>query len=277
MGKSTALKYLALTWADGTEEQLTRFKFIFHISLKHVEDDSSIESIIISQHKGLKANNVRCEEIKDILEGQVSQVLLLVDGHDEYKTGRNTDIDKAIARDTLWNCWMILTSRETEQLRDIKENMDAEAEIKGFEGDNIRRYLTRSLGNEEDTNNFLEQAAESDLYVENKNTRYVYYAEILKIPLILSMLCTLFVFNIKTLAGTKGKVMQNIVDRCIDREAIRVRGQKAAGNAKLALFKLGKLAWKGLTEPGKRLLFEKVCFTYCFFYKIWSIISKTYM
>ena len=158
MGKSTALKYLALTWADGTEEQLAKFKFIFHISLKHVQDDSSIESIIISQHKGLKANNVRCEEIKEILEGNASQVLLLIDGHDEYKTGRNSDIDKAIVRVALWNCWLILTSRETEQLRDIRENMDAEAEIKGFEGDNIRRYLTRSLGNEEDTNNFLEQA-----------------------------------------------------------------------------------------------------------------------
>ena len=143
-----ALKYLALTWADGTEQQLARFKFIFHISLKHVKDNSSIESIIIAQHKGLKANSVRCEEIKDILEGNASQVLLLIDGHDEYKTGGNTDIDKAIVRDALWNCWLILTSRETEQLRDIKENMDAEAEIKGFEGDNIRQYVTRSLGNE---------------------------------------------------------------------------------------------------------------------------------
>ena len=103
------------------------------------------------------------------------------------------------------------------------------------------------------------------LYFENKDASYVNYAEILKIPLILSMLCTLFVSNFKTLAGTKGKVMQNIVDRCIDREAIKVKGQKAAGNAKQAFFKLGKLAWKGLTEPGKRLLFEKVC--YIFFVK----------
>ena len=261
-----ALKYLALTWADGTEQQLARFKFIFHFSLKHVKDDSSIESIIIAQHKGLKANSVRCEEIKDILEGNASQVLLLIDGHDEYKTGRNSDIDKAIVRDALWNCWLILTSRETEQLRDIKENMDAEVGIKGFEGDNIRQYVTRSLGNEEDTKTFLEQAAESDLYSDSKNTNYVYNAEILKIPLILSMLCTLFVSNVKTLAGTKGKVVQNIVDRCIDREAIKVAGQKAVGNAKQALFKLGKLAWKGLTEPGKRLLFEKVC--YIFFCQI---------
>ena len=210
----------------------------------------------------MKANSVRCEEIKAILEGNASQVLLLIDGHDEYKTGRNSDIDKAIVRDALWNCWLILTSRETEQLRDIRENMDAEAEITGFEGDNIRRYLKRSFGNEEDTKTFLEQAAESDLYSEYKSTNYVYYAEILKIPLILSMLCTLFVSNVKTLAGTKGKVMQNIVDRCIDKEAIKVTGQKAVGNAKQALFKLGKLAWKGLTEPGKRLLFEKVCYIF---------------
>ena len=54
-----------------------------------------------------------------------------------YKTGQNTDIDAAIKKESLWNCWMILTSRETEQIKDVKEYMDAEAEIHCFDENNL--------------------------------------------------------------------------------------------------------------------------------------------
>ena len=63
MGKSTAMKHLAITWADGTSEELKKFQFVFHISLKHVKDNSPIENIIIAQNIGLKANAVTPGEI----------------------------------------------------------------------------------------------------------------------------------------------------------------------------------------------------------------------
>ena len=52
-----------------------------------------------------------------------------------------------------------------------------------------------------------------------------------------------------------------MVDRCIDRESLRAKGQKAVESTKKALSDLGKLAWQGLNEPGKKLIFEKVCFS----------------
>ena len=44
----------------------------------------------------------------------------------------------------------------------------------------------------------------------------------------------------------------------MDREAIRAKGKKAEQMADEALIRLGKLAWDGLNEPGKKLIFEKV-------------------
>ena len=41
MGKSTAMKHLAISWADGTAEELKKFDFVFHISLKLVRDNRS--------------------------------------------------------------------------------------------------------------------------------------------------------------------------------------------------------------------------------------------
>ena len=68
MGKSTAMKHLAITWADGTAEELKKFDFVFHISLKHVRTNKSLEKIIIEQHNSLEANKVTPAEIKCILE-----------------------------------------------------------------------------------------------------------------------------------------------------------------------------------------------------------------
>ena len=75
------MKYLALSWAEGSDQDLQKMDFVFHIALKQVRDDTSIENIIIQQHPGLKANNVKPEEIKAILEPEPterrSKVLLL--------------------------------------------------------------------------------------------------------------------------------------------------------------------------------------------------------
>ena len=65
-----------------------KFDFIFHIELKAAKRHLSIEEIIVKQHATLKAMKVDPQEIKTILEGHQNQkVLLLLDGHDEYKRG----------------------------------------------------------------------------------------------------------------------------------------------------------------------------------------------
>ena len=54
MGKTTALKYLAVSWSDGTLKEIEKFDFVFHIALKHVKDDSPIENIILTEHRELE-------------------------------------------------------------------------------------------------------------------------------------------------------------------------------------------------------------------------------
>ena len=245
MGKSTAMKHLAITWADGTSEELQKFHFVFHISLKFVKDNSSIESLIIAQHSGLKANEVTPEEVRSILTGE-KKVLLLIDWHDEYKTGRNADIDEAIKKEKLWNCWVVLTSRETEDIDKLKEYMDAEVEICGIDYRTIETFIIRCTGSR--------QQAEELMYQSE-----LYDSGILEIPILLTMICVLFKCNV-AFCKTRTGIMKALVDRCIDRESLRAKGRKAVESTKKALSDLGKLAWQGLNEPGKKVIFEKVCF-----------------
>ena len=251
------MKHLAITWADGTEKELEQFDFVFHIALKLVKDNSSVEDIIMKQHSGLKAGNVTENEIKSILKGDgKNKVLLLIDGHDEYKTGRNTDIDEAIKKEKLWNCWMILTSRETEKIYELQEYMDAEAEIHGFDKKNTETYISKVVPDSQ-TKNLLEQAVSVGLC--HKVLGQIVYKNdsILTVPILLHMICILF-HNKQILPSSILGIIQAMVDRCMDREAVRAKGRKAEQRADEALLRLGKLAWVGLNKPVKKLIFEKV-------------------
>ena len=258
MGKSTAMKQMALTWAEGSANELQKFQFVFHISLKHVKNNASISEIIVAQHPGLKANKVKPSEIQNILEEDGNgKVLLLIDGHDEYRVGRNDDIDNAITKNSLWNCWLILTSRETEQIKELKEYMDAELEICGFDDNNVVQYITKYFGSKKQADELLREATARGLCHYDEKKGYIFRRSFLQVPFLLNMICVLFSCN-STLPETKLEVMKAIVNRCINRESIRAKGEEAVTYAKSTLFKIGKLAWQGLNIPGKKMVFEKV-------------------
>ena len=109
-GRQTTMKMLALEWAENREEypeeclaaeslrtKIQRFDFVFRVLMREIENNISLESLIIEQHAELKENHVREEHIRSILQGpDSSRVLLILDGYDEYCKGTNTDIDAAI-------------------------------------------------------------------------------------------------------------------------------------------------------------------------------------
>ena len=257
-GESTALKNLAIGWADKTEDKLQQFHYVFHISLKQVKDNCPIENII-AQHSALKAKNVRPEEINAILEGDSHKVLLLIDGHDEYKTGRNTDIDEAIKKEKLWNCWMILTSRETDDAKLVKEFMDVEVDTHGFINENVVEYIEKSLGNKEAAQQLLKEVVNNDLCHSDGFGGINFELSLLAVPILLKMICSLLLCR-STLPKTRTGIIQEIVNRCMDREAIREaireKGEKAVKSAIRTLHKVGKLAWQGLHK--RKYSFEKV-------------------
>ena len=199
------------------------------------------------------------EEIKIILEGHKSfdgKVLLLLDDHDEYKPGTNSDIDKTIEKRRLGSCCLVLTSRETEEIARIKDCMDAEFEIQGFAGNSIQKYIKRSVGSDENADKLLKEAVANELCSPDDEEEYDFTGSFLMIPMLLNIICNLFRNNI-SLPKTKTETIESLVNKVIDREAIRARGKKDVKTAERALNNLGKLAWKGLTA--RKSVLSKVC------------------
>ena len=125
-----------------------------------------------------------------------------MDGYDEYQPGTNKEIDRAIDA-TVGNCTLLLTSRPGYLKKQTRDKMDGEIMIEGFSEDNMARYSELLLGTKEKRKAMMKQ-------VENSGIK-----ELLKVPIILLMACTLFLEK-KKLPETKTEIVGTIFKLAMD-------------------------------------------------------------
>ena len=65
------------------------FDLVFTIPLRDVKPHHKIEDIIKTHHMGLKAKNVKVEDLREVLSDDSDRrVLIVMDGYDEYTPGK---------------------------------------------------------------------------------------------------------------------------------------------------------------------------------------------
>ena len=238
---------LASDWVEGTSPQLEQFDYVFFVALRSVDDNSSLEKIIIKQH-GLGGKDIEEGEIRSILKGQTGgKVLLLLDGYDEYQKGTNAAIDSAI-EDTIGDCFLVLTSRDGGYIsKDTLDNMDGEIEITGFSPASIRKYAAMYLESEKLAEDMILKAEEVDIQ------------ELLHIPILLLMVCVLY-HEVRQLPRTQIEIIQRMIEILLDRSTLKHFGKKAKDveNLENLLFELGRLSIEALQRDTKQLLLLKV-------------------
>ena len=206
----------------------------------------SLIEIIRKQHDGLK--RVANENIESILEGETNhKVLLMFDGYDEYKPGTNDDIDEAI-ESTIGKCFLILTSRPGDYLsKSIRDKMDGEIIIEGFNKENIKVCSTHYLKSHERCKQMLKQVKETGIDV------------LLHIPIILVMTIVVFLQE-ESLPKTKTGIYETIFRLSMDRTTLKTFGCKSANISKISelLYALGELSWNALQNDVQQLLLKQV-------------------
>ena len=231
------------------------FDFVFIIPLRKVDKDTSLAQVIIDQHE-LDAEDK--ENIQDLLSRKTKhKVLLLLDGYDEYTAGTNKDIDKAI-ESGIGKCFMILTSRPGTDSRDktyvskeIRDKMDGEVRIDGFNDESKKHFCTEYFESEEEADNLLKQAHEK-LGWDN---------ELLSTPIVLLMICVLYEEN-KSLPDTRTKIYETIRELAMDRTTLKTFGCRSSQikDVTKMTYVLGKFAWEALKKDIQQLLLNKVDF-----------------
>ena len=192
IGKTTFVKKLALDWAELNLEgetaddkkavALKKFALLVAVNLKEVSKHQSLKDVI-------SCSNIFAMEDKSITDGLLKyitdnqdKVLLLFDGYDEYRCGRDSDIFKIFKGDKLRDCCVLITSRisRADDLRESRVLKLLRAEILGFSYSDISSYMRRKLGSDKDAENLLFHLHLNGLFALAKS------------PLLLLFLCILW-------------------------------------------------------------------------------------
>ena len=160
-------------------------------------------------------------------------MLLLLDGYDEYRAGTNKAVDKAI-ESGIGNCFTILTSRpgtdsgdKTYVSKEVRDKMDGQVRIKGFNEESKKRFYTEYFGSEEESEVLLKQAKEklgTKMYGILNEERY---NELLSTPIVLLMICVLYEEN-RSLPDTRTKIYETVRELVMDRTTWKTFGCKSS-------------------------------------------------
>ena len=217
IGKTTFVKKLGLDWAELNLEDetaddkeavaLKKFELLVAVNLKEVSKHQSLKDVI-------SCSNIFAEEDKSMTDGLLKyitdnqdKVLLVFDGYDEYRCGRDSDIFKIFKGDKLRDCCVLITSRisKADDLRESRVLKVLRAEILGFSDSDISSYMNRKLGSEEDAGNLFVHLGEKDLLALAKS------------PLLLLFLCILWKEgNLENWPKTKTDLYVQIVQSVLD-------------------------------------------------------------
>ena len=247
---------LIVDWARGPESENSAqnreetkmlgdlFDFVFLIQLKNIDGNDPLEKIIIQQH-GLEEANVTTKEIRYILDKAEKKPLLIFDGYDEYREETNSAIDEKITRKK-GNPFVLVTSRPDRLNKKFKYKME-EIQLRGLDDSGVKsctkRYLDSDQGSKK-PKKFQNKAAEHGI------------SNLLKVPILLLMLCVLFVEKETTLPSSKADIIQELINIYIKRAEERRERFK---DKKQMLKKLGELSYNASQRKIKQMYIDKVC------------------
>ena len=149
-GKTTFIKRLCYIWAqsvihpeerDTEDEYLYKYTLVIPIILRFVKEENTLMDIITSQFECL--NICQACAVINLFENKPSEVLLLLDGYDEY-TGHSKIISKVIKKEECTEILIITTSRPhaVEQLRrHTSQAVDQLIRLCGFSEEQVKQYI----------------------------------------------------------------------------------------------------------------------------------------
>lgn len=157
IGKSTFVKKLAVDWAELNAEEgcddgrdaLRKFEIVVVINLREVSHCSSLRDVLKSSCIFPLEEGRQLDDLLDYIVNYQENVLLVFDGYDEYRCGRNSELYRIFRGNSIRNCCVIVTSRLS-KAGDLLEYSDSRAEITGFNLKDRKLFMKRILGTEKE-------------------------------------------------------------------------------------------------------------------------------
>ena len=244
IGKSTFVKKLLVDWVEvnkktGDEQAtvLKNFELVVAVNLKEVSKCQSLKEVIRLSNVFAKEDKYMTEGLVDYISNNQEKVLLIFDGYDEYRIGRNSEIYEIFSGNSLRSCCVLITTRisRADELRGGKVLL---AEITGFSEVDREEFMRRFLDSEEVSN----------LQDHLKRRKL---DELAKVPLLLLFFCTLWKRGQskhfpKTKTSLYMAIVQFILDHSQSEQSLPQYDEVAS--FKEILCEIGKVALQGLLK-----------------------------
>ena len=152
VGKSTLCKRIAKDWANGTVEELNKFKLVILVPLRRFPRAVNVDKILFKKI----GHEETCRSAIDIVIRDLGEgILLMLDGFDELSPELRNDSEslflELITGRRLPNCTLFVTSRPyaSQDLKSL-ETFSRHVEILGFSEDQIKDCIRSAFPEESD-------------------------------------------------------------------------------------------------------------------------------
>ena len=256
-GKSTAMAKLAYDWArslNGERESsnLVQYKLLFILSLREVEQNETLIDAILDQILS-QDTAITKTEIESFFQSEGKNILILLDGLDEYQMKHlrkkvTGDIESVLANRKMRETCVVVTTRP-QKVEDLGEHQKhyTQVRLSGFTEDNIEVYIRKFF--QED-----EISAKGLIEVLNNSPTIKSLAEI---PVMLLMLCLLW-SDTQMLPDTSTALYQHVIRYLWKRyQSSLYDVDDSEEDMSKVLLALGAVALDGLTSGGKLVFSEK--------------------
>ena len=250
IGKSTFVKKLLFDWVGVNKETddeqaavLKNFELVVAVNLKEVSKCQSLKDVITLSNVFAKEDKYMTEGLVDYVTNNQEKVLLIFDGYDEYRCGRDSEIYEIFSGNNLRSCCVLITTRIS-KADELRGGEDLHAEIIGFSEVDRKCFMRRFLNSEE------VWKLEYHLYERQLE-------ELAKVPLLLLFFCILWRKG-QSKSFPKSKttlymdIMQFIINHSHSKQTAG-KTKKAPQYVELKSFKdilseIGKVALQGLLK-----------------------------
>ena len=205
IGKSTFVKKLLVDWAgvnnvtaDEKTAVLKNFEIVVAVNLKEVSKCQSLQDVIRLSNVFATEDKYMAESLVDYITNNQEKVLVIFDGYDEYRCGRNSEIYEIFVGNSLRNCCVLITSLIV-NADELLGGEDLHAEITGFSEVDKSVFMRKCLSDSE--------VANLQIHLRKMNVQ-----ELSTVPLLLLLFCTLWKMGqSEFLAKTKTQLCMDIL------------------------------------------------------------------
>ena len=236
IGKSTLTKKLAVDWSRGNKEILKKFAVVLLIKLRDVCNTQDFSAMLEKAELLSAGDPVVFSHLYDYILRNQQEVLLILDGYDEYSAETSSPVHQIWKGSHLRDCTLLITTRPRKK-DELRPGSHAQFEINGFDQWQVHTFALKFLRDQTEVKKFT-----NFLYGRN-------LWELAEIPLLLLMLVLSWkVSDYQGPSTSRATLYDSFCQTLLDHVTAKTSEEtfRSMDEYREDLAKLGELAWQAL-------------------------------